>query len=314
MLVACIDEDECKSEHVNNFSSLTWTYFLCPHRNVGIPDHCHRRRWSHLRKQRQDRLQHSPRAAFLHRRPQNWYAKTSLSTNNLFYRHFEMPSTVEGCTWIFSDCSCELVRSHQRVSHSTIIGCRKHRCIFSVKQLSGSQRNSQFIALPYVEINWWVLTLLRAFHTCCFHLWSDVVFHRDWGEKPLPTSTKMRLLSQGLQLSIKGICMLFQTELRLRNLHWNSNKSCGKCGKSINLHWGQWIWMVFFGDLVHGTLNYSHKARVDKQIIFIILSTHDWNVESVAPYDPDYTVLWRLEKTQTVAYLLWCTARLQCIS
>ncbi len=125
MLVACINEDECKSEHVNNFSSLTWTYFLCPHRNVGIPDHCHRRRRSNLWKQCQDRLQHSPRAAFLHRRPQNWYAKTSLSTNNLIFGHFEMPSTVESCTWLFSDCSCELVRSHQWVSHSTIIGCRK---------------------------------------------------------------------------------------------------------------------------------------------------------------------------------------------
>lgn len=50
--------------------------------------------------------------------------------------------------------------------------------------------------------------------------------------------------------------------------------------------------MVFFWDL-HGTLNYSCKAWVDKQIIFIILSTHDWNIESAAPGDPDYNVLWR---------------------
>lgn len=135
MLVACINENECKFEHVNNFSSLTWTYFLCPHRNVGIPDHCHRRRWSHLRKQCQDRIQHSPRAAFLHRWPQNRYAKTLLSPNNLFFWRFELPSIVEGSTWIFSDFSCELVQSHQRMSHSTIIGCRKHRYSFSVKLL-----------------------------------------------------------------------------------------------------------------------------------------------------------------------------------
>lgn len=206
MLVACINENECESEHVNNFSSLTWTYFLCPRRNVGIPDHCHRRRWSHLRKQRQDRLQHSPRAAFLHRRPQNRYAKTSLSTNNLFYGHFEMPSTVEGCSWIFSDCSCELVRSHQWVSHSAIIGCRKHRYIFPVKQLSGSQRNSQFIALHYVDNNWWVLTLLRGFYTCCFHLWSDVVFHMLFSsETEEKASPECVFLSQRLQSGIERI-------------------------------------------------------------------------------------------------------------
>lgn len=58
--------------------------------------------------------------------------------------------------------------------------------------------------------------------------------------------------------------------------------------KSISLHWSRWIWMVFFWDL-HGTLNYSRKARVEKQIIFILLSTHDWNVEIVGLYNRDYT-------------------------
>lgn len=206
MLVACINENKCKSEHVNNFSSLTWTYFLCPHRNISVPDHCHRRRWSHLWKQCQDRLQHSPRAAFLHRWPQNWYAKTSLSQNNLFYGRFEMPSMVEGSTWIFSDYFCELVQSHQQMSHSTIIGCRKHRYSFSVKLLSGSQRNSQFIALPYVDNNWWVLILLRGCHTCCFNLLCKISKKPPRvREKPILTSSRMRLLLQRRQLSIKII-------------------------------------------------------------------------------------------------------------